>query len=690
MIYRTLIQAVADHGASDPNKLAVACKDELLTYRELTHRMKAMAEELRDTYGIQRHDRVAISAVSRPDYVVALLAVQYLGATALLLDKTAKAAAILDICDAVESKLVLTDTRLDDAENRVPLKELYARSIEEDGGSISYELPAPEDIAEILLTTGTTGKPKGAILTHDSIQANMGNTWSGIGMLESDRVLLPLPLNHSFGMRVLRSALWGGAAVVLQNGFTFAKELESNIEKHKCTALAGVPASIETIQRQMGEKFPEIMGRLRYIEIGAGALPVDMRKRLLELLPDTQLHNTWGSTETGGALFLNLSERPDKITSAGRPLAGIDLKVVDSEGNTVVARNIDSAGRMALRGRMQMSGYYNMPDATADALVDGWLLTNDLIYTDEDGYVYMLGRADDIINVAGEKVSPIEVEQAAQEFAGVRECACIGVDDPDGITGKAPVLYVVSEPGFQKTELTQFLSGRLERYKLPKRYVMVQSLPKNRMQKLDRRNLSRMWRETGDMPLTNEVIRCLMERRSVRDFTEQPVPRGYLEVILQTAIHAPSGRNMQTWRFTVLREQDKIQELKRVIARTVEGRKIHFYGFNNPPVIILVSNDRRNHDGVQDSSCAAENMMLAAHSFGLGSVWINALSTICDEPEIRELLDSYEIPARHTVIAALAFGWPKEPGKLLAKKQDVVKWVENGDSGDRSGRPVGL
>lgn len=675
----TLVEAVLAHGAERPDKLAAVFKDEFVTYGELCRRVRALAWDLEKNYGIARHDRVAVSAVSRPDYIVALLAVQYLGATVIPLDKAAKPSAIMNICSLAEPALVLTDIKLDSLVNRVSLKELYSKSGTEEKIDISYKPPKPEDIAEIIFTTGTTGKPKGAMLTYDSIAANMENTWYGVGMRESDRVLLPLPLNHSYGMRVLRSALYGGASVVLQNGFTFAKELETNIEKHCCTALAGVSASMELLYRQLGERFPKILGKLRYIEISAGALPVDMRKRLVSLLPSTELHNTWGSTETGGALFLNVSKHPDKIGSAGKPLEGIELKVVDAEGNGIEARDVNTAGRMALRGRMQMSGYFSMPEMTAEAIVDGWLLTNDMVYTDDEGYVYMLGRADDIINVGGEKVSPIEVEQIVREFPGVRECACIGVDDPDGVTGKAPVLYVVSEgKGFQERDLTKFLSERLERYKLPKRYVQIQTLPRNRMEKLDRKALAKMWEETGDMPLTNEVIRCLLERRSVRDFTEKPIPKAYLEAILQTGIHAPSGHNMQTWQFTVLQEQAMIQELKKVITGAVAGRKIHFYGLNNPPVIILVSNDRRNHDGIQDSSCAAENMMLAAHSFGIGSVWINALSTICDEPEIRKLLDSYEIPARHTVIAMLALGWPKEPGKLLAKKHNVVKWVEDG------------
>lgn len=673
MAYQTLVQAVLDHGANIPDKPAIIFKDEHLTYGEISHRVRMLAEELKEGYGVQRYDRVAVTAVSRPEYIAALLAVQYLGAVILPLDKAAKPATVLDICAAAESKLLLTDFKIDGA---VSLKGLYTQA--EDGAVFPYELPAPTDLAEILFTTGTTGKPKGAMLTYDNLQASMENTWNGIGMLDSDRVLLPLPLNHSFGMRVLRAALWGGAAVVLQNGFTFAKEIENNIETHKCTALASVPTSIELMLRQMGGRFPEIVGKLRYIEVSAGALPVNMRKRLLEILPHTQIHNTWGSTETGGALFLNLSEHPDKLTSAGKPLGGIELKVVDAEGSTVEARDIDSAGRMALRGRMQMVGYYNMPDATSQSLMDGWLLTNDMVYMDQDGYVYMLGRADDIINVGGEKVSPVEVEQAAQEFAGVRMCACIGVDDPDGVTGEVPVLYVVPEDGFREVELAKYLAGRLERYKQPKRYIPVHTLPQNRMQKLDRGALKRMWRETADTPLTNDVIRCLMERRSVRDFIDRPVPRALLEVILQTGIYAPSGHNMQTWQFTVLREQEKIQQLKETIAKVVEGKKIHFYGFNQPPVIILVSNDIRNHDGIQDSSCAAENMMLAAHSLGLGSVWINALCTICDEPEIRALLDEYGIPSRHTVWATLALGWPREPGKLLAKKQNVIRWADEG------------
>lgn len=495
-------------------------------------------------------------------------------------------------------------------------------------------------------------------------------------MQPEDTVLIPVPLCHSLGMRVMRTALYIGASVVIQNGFTFAKELENNIDSFHCTGLVSVPASMEVIYRQMGDRFPEIMGKLRYMEVGAGSLGFDMKKKLCKVLPETRIVNTWGSTETGGAVFLNVSKHPEKFASIGKPIDTVELKVVDSQGREVKARDMETAGRMVLRGAMQMQGYYHMPEATESALVDGWLYTNDMVYTDEDGYVYMLGRADDIINVGGEKVSPIEVENVAQEFEQIRECACIGVEDPEGVLGQIPVLYVVWENGqFEKEELVKYLAKRLEKYKLPQRYVVIGELPRNRMKKLDRKALLRMWQETGDNPLMNETVRSILGRRSVREFTQQEIPRANLEMILQCGIHAPSGHNMQTWRFTVIQDDQKIGQFKEIVEKAARENKVYFYGLNNPNALILISNDKRNTNGIQDSACGAENIMLAAHSYGIGSVWINALHTICDVPEIRAMLQAYGIPDTHVVWATIALGYPEKSGKLLEKKQAAIHWV---------------
>lgn len=141
-------------------------------------------------------------------------------------------------------------------------------------------------------------------------------------------------------------------------------------------------------------------------------------------------------------------------------------------------------------------------------------------------------------------------------------------------------------------------------------------------------------------------------------------------------IYAPSGHNMQTWRFTVIQNSETILKVKDILGRLSKENKVYFYGFNTPKALILVSNDRRNSDGIQDSSCAAQNIMLAAHSLGIGSVWVNAMMTLCDKPELRKMLQELGIPDAHIVWSTIALGYPQAEGKLLAKKQNVVRWVE--------------
>ena len=677
----TLVKAVLRHGAETPEQLALALKNSRITYGELRRRILAAAKILRDQYHPHPGDLAAISAVSKPEYVIAMLALQFLGLVTVPIDKAARESAWTETLDILCPRLIITDAGLKNYTGTViSLRGLCASAEEAETGCDEREVAerTPDDPAEIIFTTGTTGKPKGAVLTRRNIEAGTRNTWYGIGMLASDRVLNPLPLHHSFGMRVLRAALWGGASVILQNGFTFVKNLEENIKTYHCTAFVSVPATIETLYQSMGEQaFITALGQLRYIEISAGFLSVKMKKKLLSILPDTELHNTWGSSESGGVIFLNASKYPDKLASIGRVVSGADFRTLDKEGNPTEAHSPDSAGRMALRGSMCMAGYFQNPEETAKTLSNGWLLTNDLVYQDADGFLYMLGRADDIINIGGEKVSPIEIEEAASQFEEIQECACIGVEDPDGVYGMIPVLFVKPEKSeFHEEACAKFLLTRLERWKLPKEYRILPNLPRNRMLKIDRNALRELYQKGGGQ-YANETIQNILTRRSIRDFTDQPVPRELLETLLECGIHAPSGHNMQTWRFTVIENTRQIHDLKAIVRDAAKRNKVYFYGFNNPSALILLSNDRRNPDGVQDCSCAAQNIMLAAHSLGLGSVWLNPMMTICDEPDVRGLLRSLDVPDQHIVWAMLALGWPVGEGRPLEKTKNVIRWTSD-------------
>lgn len=675
-MYKTLVEAVLAHGSDVvlSEKMAIGWRKEKYTYVELCDLVKKAAAKLSRDYSISSGDYIMLTAVPGVEYIVILLAVQYLGATTIPLDKNAKEQNLLTLYEWINPKLVLTDIKVESF-SVISQKGFYKEMLTGVDEDIAYSCPNADATAEILFTTGTTGVPKGVMLSYDNIYASIHNTWNGTEMEQDDTVLIPLPLNHSLGMRVCRTALYIGASVVIQNGFSFAKELENNIENFGCTAMVSVPASMDLIMRQMQEHFPNIVGKLRYMEIGAGSLSYDLKKKLTAMLPNTRIVNTWGSTETGGAIFLNLPERLDKYTSLGKPIEGIAIKMVDSEGNEIQARSVETAGRMAIKGAMCMKGYYNLPEENEKTLVDGWLYTNDIVYQDEDGFIYMLGRADAIINVGGEKVSPIEVENVAQEFEQIRECACIGVEDPDGILGYIPVLYVVPEETFDKNALIKYLTTKLESYKIPQKFIEIDTLPRNRMQKLDYKELKRLWNENGEESLVNPVITNILKRRSVRDFTNQPISKSKLERIVQAGIYAPTGHNLQTWKFTVIQDEEKILELRTTIENVAKKMELKLYGFNNPRVLILISNDRRNENGIQDSACAAENMMLAATSYGIGTVWLNHLKKICDCVEIRTLLTSYGIPETHIVCSMVAMGYSDRKVKAPLRKQDVVNWI---------------
>ena len=684
-LYNTLVYCISQYAETQPDKPALIFKKEQITYAQLSSRITAMADAILKC-GIRRGDRILYTALSKPETVVTYLGIQYAGGISVALDKNATPETILSICEDTGGALLLTDRQMKGYETACPirsLKEIYDNVC---AGSHSfaemppYEFPQGEDTAEMIFTTGTTGKPKGVMLSYRAVWHISENTVNGLGILPEDRVLVPLPLNHSLALRQMRAAFIQGCTVVLQNGFTFARELENNITGLGCTGMVTVPASFELVKTQMKEKFSEVVGKLRYIEVGAGSLSIRQRKDFCALLPDTRLNNTWGSSETGGALFTRVNEIASderKVGTIGHPLDGIQIRALDPEGLAMEHTDHDHPGRLALKGDMVMSGYWNRPEATSDALRDGWLVTNDLVYTDEDGFVYMLGRADDIINVGGEKVSPVEIENIASEYVYMKECACIGVEDPNEVLGQVPVLFTVTMPGYDQNDLKAYLATRMERYKIPQEYVAVSELPRNRMKKLDRREMRRLWEERGNMQdLENPVIEALLSRRSIRKFTDQKIPDEILRMIVKTGYYAPNGHNLQTWQFTVLKDTDRIMALKEAAEESAKKEKVYCYGFNNPSCLILISNDNRNVNGCQDASCAAENIMLAAHSYGIGSCWLNVLRTLRNTDPVKEVLDAYGVPENHTVWSMVALGYPAEEGKLLAKKDRVVRYLD--------------
>ena len=678
----TLVNRIITISKECPEKNAVSYKNENLTYRELVLISAKLSDVLKEI-GVVSDSRVCYSAVSKPEMVVMYLAIHMAGGVAVFLDKNGTPENMAGIYKSSGAKVLFTDKPMNEWEkdcNVISLREVYGKAkenvIANDIDVESYRNnPIEDDLSEILFTTGTTGKPKGVKLSYKNVFNILNNTIEGIGIKESDCLLMPLPLNHSFALRVVRAVLYKGATLVFQNGFTFAKDVEKNVEKFGCNSMACVPASYEVMRGQMQDAFSKVLGNMRFIEFGAGSLSIHQRRTITSLIPKVQIFNTWGSSESGGAIFCNVSEvvKDERFIGAlGKPLAGkVDIKILDENRNEIES-SPDHPGRMALRGDMQMIGYWENEEETKKTLVDGWLLTGDMAYL-RDGYVFMLGRADNIINVGGEKVSPIEVENIAGQCPGVIECGCIGVPDPQGVLGQIPALFVVAGNEYDEDNLKKFLAERVERYKIPQCFRYLERLPRNRMQKVDYKAIRAEW-DRGSVELMNPVIRNILSRRSVRKFTDKEVPKDVLETLIKCGYHAPSGHNMQSWRFTVLTKKEDIVNFKNVAKKSAEDNNVYFYGFENPKVLIIISNDERNPDGCQDASCAAENIMLAASSLNLGSVWLNPLMTLRKISPVKELLDAYSIPENHVIWSIIALGYPISEGTKLQKNDKVVRY----------------
>lgn len=679
---KTLADRVFELAEEQGEALALAFKKELLSYAELKKAVSGTAVLLR-ARGVKKGDRVCFTAPSSPETIVVYLGIQAAGGVAVFMDKNSSAESMAQLCAQVGAALLLTDRPTAACPPACEVLSIHALIKQAQETETADFLPAvhdPEELAEMLFTSGTTGKPKAVMLSYRAVNSILHHTADCLRLQSTERVLIPLPLHHSFALRVLRAVLWRGAAVVLQNGFTFARELENNINAYACTGLIAVPSSYELMRGQMQEHFVPVLSKLDFMEFGSGSLNIRQRRELLRLFPNIRITNTWGSSETGGVLFCDLREEAlsaGRLNTLGRPVSDVELFVLDENAQPMCS-SPDHPGRLAMKGEMLMSGYWDNPEATAQALHGDMLVTNDLVYTDEEGYIFMIGRADDIINVGGEKLSPVELEEAASQFESVRECGVIGVDDPEGILGSVPALFLVVGADFEEKEFRQYLSRKLEKYKQPREIIYLDALPRNQLMKLDRRELRHIYDERGEDHLMNPLMKLILSRQSVRRFREEKIPAPILDMILKAGYHAPSGHNAQSWRFTVLTDSERIAKLKETIRTTAKAKKSSFSGFENPQTLVLLSNDERNADGCQDCSCAAENMMLAALSYGIGSVWLNSLMTLRHEEPVSLSLDELGIPRNHVVWAMIALGYPLSDELPKVKKKDTVVFFPDG------------
>ncbi|MEI6233290.1 MAG: AMP-binding protein [Planctomycetota bacterium] len=354
----------------------------------------------------------------------------------------------------------------------------------------SHLPPAPatqrDDVAAIIYTSGTTGRPKGAMLTHGNILFNIESTIAGHGLIPSDVHLLIVPLFHVTGLNtIMPTAMFQGSAMIVSSSID-PEEVVDIVGRFKCTTFFGVPTTFYLLANLRDLNLEKLRTLRLICYSGAPMSPLTIQ-RLRDMFPGVELHNFYGLTETTSVTtVLPDSQAIERSESIGLPPPGLELSVKDEHGTTLPPGGL---GELCVKGPSVLKGYFKRPEATEDAIRDGWFHTGDTAYMDAEGYVFLRGRKKEMIIVAGENVYPIEVENTICAHPAVQEAAVFG--RPDAMLGEVVHAAAVLRPDQTLTEreLRAFLASRLAAFKQPRTVVFMDKLPRNPSGKVMKRDL---------------------------------------------------------------------------------------------------------------------------------------------------------------------------------------------------------
>lgn len=508
---------LSDSARRFPDKVALVAGAERLTYAELDRRSDRLAASLARN-GIARHDRVIVFMDNCWEAVVAIFAVLKAGAVFSPINPSTKADKLAYVLDNCRAAGIVTQSRLLGVAAEAAAKAASVRvhvvagspGVPPVPGGVSFEqalaaagdppFPGIEiDLAMLVYTSGSTGLPKGVMMTHQNVVAAATSITTYLENTADDIILNVLPISFDYGLYQVLMAARVGATLVLEKSFAFPQKILEKARAERVTGLPLVP-TMAAILLQMRDLAPGALPDLRYITNTAAALPPAHILRLQALFPAARLYSMYGLTECKRCTYLPPRHLAERIGSVGIAIPGTEAYVVDETGGRVGPGVV---GELVIRGPHVMKGYWENREATDKALRPGpfpWekvLYTGDLFRTDADGFLYFVGRKDDIIKTRGEKVSPKEVENVLYAIAGVREAAVIGVPDP--ILGMALKAVLALEPGSALTgaDIIRHCARNLEDYMVPKSVEFRAELPKTESGKISRRQVAQDNREAA-------------------------------------------------------------------------------------------------------------------------------------------------------------------------------------------------
>ncbi len=512
-----LVHDFFEHSAARlADKVALTCKGVSFTYGDLNTRADALANAL-VAAGVDRGDRVVIFADNSVETVVSFWATLKANAVVSVVNPLTKQEKLTYYLNDSRAKVLITDMNFAAAFNQsapacthltttVVAGKFDAARMPAVKNAVSFDAvveqhlgkPAPlrrcidVDLAAIIYTSGSSGDPKGVMLSHHNMVTAAHSITTLLEMNESDVVLAVLPLAFNYGLYQLIMTFRVGGRLVLERSFAYPAQVLKLMQDERVTGFPGVP-TIYAVLAEMKNLRDFDLSAVRFVTNTAAALPIKHIAMLRGLLPNARIYSMYGLTECKRCTYLPPEDLDRKPTSVGIAIPNTEMWLVDEHDQKLGANVV---GQLVIRGSTVMQGYWDKPEATAERLRPGLLpfervfYTGDLCRLDDEGYLYFVARMDDIIKSRGEKVSPKEVETALMNITGVREAAVIGV--PDELLGQAIKAFVVLEADVALTDkdIMKECQKRLESFMVPRVVQFIAELPKTATGKIMKTGLA--------------------------------------------------------------------------------------------------------------------------------------------------------------------------------------------------------
>lgn len=472
-----------------PNQMAIADESICLTYEGVWNAVSGTAYYLRYKKGLKKGSGVLIRATQTVGHAIAYMAVHLCGGIAVPVEKDLAKEEYIKIAKLCDAKISISFQQ--EINKKYQMEYLLWEEVQKEGMRHAglwipecEKFPSENDIADIMFTTGTTGKSKGVLLSHGNLKATAENITTGYETNPTDRIIVVGPLNHANAIRKVYTSMFNHSAVVIADGMKSIKEFYELLDRYEVNAMCLPPSAVGILLKISGDKIGEYRDKMRYVENSTAPMPEHLKRELCRLLPETRLYNCYGSSEAGAILIYDYNKYKGKLGCLGIPSKHADL-FLSNENYECIPSTDGQSGFLACRGAVNMQGYLKDPELTRKTLKDGCVYTTDLVFVRSDGFYYSRGRVGEVINSGGLKIAPTEVEEVIELCPGVEECMLIPVKDE--LLGQKLKLLVVGKKGLSLHDLKEYMKDQLESYKIPRIIEQVDQLPKTYNGKKDRK-----------------------------------------------------------------------------------------------------------------------------------------------------------------------------------------------------------